>query len=562
MNKEKEISDFGGEVGKVVIVGGVAGGASCAARLRRLSETAEIVVLERGEYVSFANCGLPYRVGEVISEDSALVLANPQLFWDRFRIQVKTLHEAVKINRENRTVEVRNVATGEVSSEPYDFLVLSPGAQPLKPPIPGLDLPGVFTVRTIPDTRRIRKWIEDTKANRAVIAGGGFIGLEMAENLRHRGLEVAVLELAPQIMPPMDPEMVRPMERLLNEKGIRLVLGDGVSEVRTEGGALSVVTKSGLALDADLVIAALGVRPEVTLAKDAGLEIGTRGGIVTDAQMRTLDPKIFAVGDAVEVLDVVTEQAMLLALAGPANRQGRIAADAICGREARFRGVQGTAGCEMFGMVAAMTGASEKALRRAGREDFEIVHLHPKNHVGYFPGAEAIHLKLIFRRSDGKILGAQACGKSDVPRKIDTISAMIQLGGTVFDLEEAELCYAPQFGAAKDAVNFAGMIAANLLRGDVAMKQWEDLGAGTEIILIDVRDAWEVEKGRVPGAVSIPLNELRKRLEEIPKDRPVGVYCGVGQRGYYAARLLEQHGVDVFNFSGGWETYLDKVSAS
>lgn len=542
---------------KVLIVGGVAGGASCAARLRRLDEQARIIVFERGEFVSFANCGLPYHVGDVIAEESSLVLANPEVFLERFRIEVRTRNEVLSIDRSARRVLVREVESGREYEESYDSLVLSPGAVPLQPPIPGLDLPGVFTVRTIPDTRVIRAWIESRSARKAVVAGGGFIGLEMAENLRHRGMEVSILELSPQIMPPMDAEMVRPLERHIEKHGIQLVLGDAVSSVeQSSDGSLVVVAKSGLRLEADLVISALGVRPEITLAKNAGLEIGERGGIRTDDQTRTSDPDIYAVGDAVEVRDIITGNQMLLALAGPANRQGRIAADVICGRDSRFRGVQGTAACGMFGMAAAATGASEKWLRRFGIEDFATVHLHPKNHVAYYPGAEMIHLKIVFRKSDGLILGAQAVGMEDVPRKIDTIAAMIQLGGTVYDLEEAELCYAPQYGAAKDALNFAGMIAANMLRGDVHMRDWSD-GFDDGILLVDVRDPHEFAAGHVKGSINLPLNEIRSKVAEIPQNRKIGVYCGVGQRGYYAARLLEQHGYDVVNFSGGWLTYQD-----
>ena len=558
MNTTQENSPSAAAVArkKIVIIGGVAGGASCAARLRRLDEQAEIVVLERGPFVSFANCGLPYHVGGIIPQEESLVLANPETFWKKFHIRVQTGHEVVGIDRAQRIVRV--IADGAEYEESYDALVLAPGATPLAPPIPGLNLPGVFTVRTIPDTRVIRQWLEERKATRAVIAGGGFIGLEMAENLQHRGLAVTLLEMAPQIMPPMDPEMVRPMEEHIQAQGIRLLLGDAVQKIEPmENGSLQVTSASGVKVEADLVISALGVRPEVRLAKEAGLELGTRGGIRTDEQMRTSDPHIWAVGDAVEVWDRVLEIPTLLALAGPANRQGRVAAESIVGRTTRFAGVQGTAICGMFGLAAGATGASEKALRRAGHDDFAVVHLHPKNHVGYYPGAETLHLKLIFRRSDGRILGAQAMGFADVARKIDTVAAMIPLGGTVYDLEQVELCYAPQYGAAKDALNFAGMIAVNYLRGDGPLQWW---GAGQEAIpsemfLLDVRDPQEFEAGHVPGAALIPLDQLRGRLEELPRDRTIGVYCSAGQRGYYAARVLAQAGFEVCNFSGGWQTY-------
>lgn len=544
---------------KVVIVGGVAGGASCAARLRRVDETAEIVVFEKGQFVSFANCGLPYHVGNVIPEEESLVLATPELFLERFRISVKTGHEVLSVNREKKVVVVREAETGREREEAYDYLVLAPGAVPLVPPIPGLDLEGVFTVRTIPDTRVILRWLKETQAKSAVVAGAGFIGLEMAENLRHLGLEVSVVEMGRQILPPMDPEVVRPIERLMEEKGVRLFLGDAVAKVeKTVDGKLAVHAKSGKTLEADLVISALGVRPDVSLARAAGLEIGERGGIRVDEQMRTSDPSIFAVGDAVEVRDIVTGQWMLLALAGPANRQGRVAADALVGREARFRGVQGTAVCGVFGMAAAATGASEKALQRAGITDYEVAYLHPKNHVGYYPGSEVLHIKVLYRKGDGRLLGAQAVGFADAPRKVDVFAALLQMGGTVHDLEEAELCYSPQYGAAKDAVNFAGMLASNSLRGDVKLLKWPEDAAALGGCVLDVRDAEELEEeGFFSGAIHIPLNELRDRLGELPKGETIRVYCRVGVRGYYACRILTQNGFDCENLSGGWLTGRD-----
>ena len=543
---------------KILIVGGVAGGASCAARLRRLDERAEITIFERGPFVSFANCGLPYHIGDVIAEEESLVLANPEIFWTKFRIRVLTGHEVLSIDRAARSVSVKELAVGRIFDESYDALVLAPGATALHPPIPGLSLPGVFTVRTIPDSRSIRQWLENRQARRAVVAGGGFIGLEMAENLHHRGLEVSLMEMAPQILPPMDPEMVRPLENLLRTKGIHLHLGEAVQRIDTlPDGTLQVTSGSGTIIGADIVISALGVRPEVHLAKNAALDLGTRGGIRTDEQMRTSDPHIWAVGDAVEVWDNVLKTPTLLALAGPANRQGRLAADSICGRPVRFRGAQGTAICGLFGMAAGATGASEKALQRAGWQDFAVVHLHPKNHVGYYPGAETIHCKLIFQKEDGRILGFQAVGTSDVARKIDTVAAMIPLGGTVYDLEEVELCYAPQYGAAKDALNFAGMIASNFLRGDAPLRPWDtpEKRNAENLFLLDVREEQEFAAGHVKGATWIPLDELRSRLEELPRTRPIGVYCAAGQRGYYATRLLTQEGFTVWNYSGGWQTH-------
>lgn len=533
---------------KVVIVGGVAGGASCAARLRRLDEKAEILMVDRGPYVSFANCGLPYHVGEVIPQESSLLVADEKLFRERFAIDVRTRCEAVSISRTEKTVVLKNLATGELATESYDKLVLSPGAAALRPPLPGIDQPGIFTVRTIPDAREIRGWIAARNAKRAVVVGGGFIGLEMAENLVHRGIEVTVVEMLDQVMPPLDPEIARLVERHLEAHGVRLALGDGVAGFLEADGRLDVETKSGALHPADLVILAIGVRPECGLAKQAGLEIGERGGILTDEHMRTSDPDIFAVGDAVEVRDYVTGQATLIPLAGPANRQGRIAADVICGRASRFRGTQGTAICGVFGLAVASTGASEKLLRRLGDEDFEKIYLTPRSHAGYYPGAKPISLKVIFRKSDGKILGAQAAGEDGVDKRIDAIAMAIQLGGTIYDLEEAELCYAPQFGGAKDPVNFAGMIAADVLRGDMPLAHW---GTGDPGFLLDVREPDEFSEGHAPEALNIPLNELRSRLGEIPRERPVSVYCLSGQRAYYATRVLLQHGFHARNISGG-----------
>lgn len=541
---------------KIVVVGGVAGGASCAARARRMCEKAEILMLDRGPYVSFANCGLPYYVGDVIRDESKLLVADAELFKKRFNIEVRTRHEVTGIDRARRRITVKDLAAGTDYEESYDALVLSPGAAALRPPLPGIDLPGIFSVRTIPDSRRIREWIAAKQARRAVIIGAGFIGLEMAENLHKRGLAVTLVEMAHQVLPPIDPEMAWPVQNHLEQHGVSLILGDGVAGFEgVASGGLQVTTQSGRRLGADLVILALGVVPETRLAREAGLDLGERGGIRVDDQMRTNDPHIWAVGDAVEVRDTVTGAWLMMPLAGPANRQGRIAADVICGRDVRFRGVQGTAICGVFDLAVACTGASEKTLRRAGRTDFEKIYLHPGHHVGYYPGAKPIHLKLLFRRDDGLVLGAQAVGEADVDRKVDVLAMAIQQGMTVYDLEESELCYAPQFGAAKDPVNMAGMIAANHLRGDLPLARWEALSSSPGVIL-DVRDPDEYAAGHVPGARNIPLTELRDRAEELPRDEVVRVYCGVGQRSYYATRLLLQRGYAVQNLSGGYRTYL------
>jgi len=533
---------------KVIIVGGVAGGASCAARLRRLDEHAEITIYDRGPFVSFANCGLPYHVGGVIPNEASLLLASPQLFHDRFRIGVQVHHEVISIQRDAKTVTVKNVLTGETFEDSYDSLVLSPGAAPLRPELPGLDLPGVFTVRSIPDTREIRGWIAKTKAKHAVVAGGGFIGLEMAENLRHLGLEVTLVQNGPQVMISMDAEMVTPLHDHLEKNGIQLQLNTPLTGVAQRGDKLVVNDN----LETDLVILGLGVRPETSLAKVAGLTLGKRGGISVDEQMRTSDPAIFAIGDAVEVHDLITDTDILLALAGPANRQGRIAADVIAGRDSSFRGVQGTAICGLFDLAVAQTGATEKSLQRVGITDYEKVYLHPKHHVGYYPGAQTLHLKLIFSKPDGRILGMQAVGTTDVARKVDVVSALIQKDGTVFNLEEAELCYAPQFGAAKDALNYAGFIAANHLRGDLPLSHWNALPE--DAFLLDVRDEDEFAEGHADGAINIPLPQLRDRIAELPEHKTLHTYCGVGQRAYYAVRLLLQHGYDARDISGGWIT--------
>ena len=540
---------------RVLVVGGVAGGASCAARLRRLDESVEIAVFDRGPFVSFANCGLPYYVGNVIEDERALLVASPQMFHQRFNIEVYTDTEVTGIDCQARRINVRDLRNGISRMEPYDALVLSPGAAPIRPPLPGVDLAGVFAVRTIPDSRRIRSWISDRHAVTAVVVGGGFIGLEMVENLCHRSLAVTVLEKLPQVMPPLDPEMAAYVKEHLATNGVMLHLGDGLARIdENPGGGLTVVAESGAQLPADLVILAIGVRPEIALAKEAGLAIGSRGGIVVDAEMRTSDPNIWAVGDAVEVPDMLTGQDTVLPLAGPANREGRVAAESIAGRATQFRGVQATAVVGVLGLTIASTGASEKGLRRAGMTDFEKVYLHPGHHAGYYPGAQPIHLKLLFSKPDGRILGAQAVGREGVEKRIDVIATAIQFGGTVHDLAAAELCYAPQFGAAKDPVNLAGMLAENVLNGDMPVADWLALGR-SDALLLDVREADEFTAGHPPGAVNLPLSQLRDRYVELPKNRDLWISCGVGQRAYYATRFLAQHGYRAWNLSGGYATY-------
>ena len=539
---------------RILIIGGVAGGASAAARTRRLNETCEIIIFDRGYFVSFANCGLPYYVGDVIKKESDLIVASPELFKSRFDIEVRTRNEVTLIDRDASEIEVKDLDSGRVYRERYTKLILSPGARPVRPPLPGIDLPGIFVLRTIPDSRHIREWVDEHDAKRAVVIGAGFIGLEMAENLSGRGLHVTVLEMLDQVMPPLDPEMAFPVEAHLRKKGVDLHLGDAVAGFERADDELEVLTQSGARLPADLVILGIGVRPETALAEACGLELGERGGIVVDSSMRTADPDILAVGDAVEVDDIVTGQKVCVPLAGPANREGRVAADVICGKDSTFRGVQGTSVCGVFDLVVATTGASEKTLQRAGIRDYEVIYLHPGHHVGYYPGARPIHMKLIFARPDGRVLGVQAVGEQGAERRVDVVGLAIQKGATVFDLEQAELCYAPQFGGAKDPVNLAGMIAANVLRGDHPIGHWRDIDPA-DVWLLDVREPKEFRKGHVEGAVNIPLGELRSRLDEIPDDRDIWVYCGVGQRAYYATRALVQRGRKVRNLSGGIQTW-------
>ena len=555
---------------RILIVGGVAGGASCAARARRLSESAEIIMFDRGEYVSFANCGLPYFVGNVIKKEQNLIVATPELFRKRFKIDVRLQSEIVAIDRDNSRIRVKDCRSGEMYHEKYDALVLAPGASPVKPTMPGIDLPGIFSLRTIPDSRLIKAWIARRNAKHALIVGGGYIGMEMTDNLVNMGLAVTIVEMQPQVMPLLDPEMASPIHAELIKRGVRLRLNESVTGFeKNQDESISARLKSGTIEEADLVILSIGVRPEIRLAEDAGLEIGRRRGIRVDKHMRTSDEKIWAVGDAVEVKDVVTGQWGPIPLAGPANRQGRIAADTIIGRDVEFRGVQGTSVVGILGLVVAFTGASEKTLRDLGIWDgpapFEKVYLHPGHHAGYYPGASPISLKLIFSSKDGRVAGAQAVGREGVEKRIDVIAMAIQKKATVFDLEEAELCYAPQFGSAKDPVNIAGMIAANVVRGDVRIVHWEALedapGDAPEkgaAYLLDVRNPSEYRLDHIEGAVNIPLDELRDRMGEVPRDQEVWAYCAVGQRSYYAARALSQYGYDIKTLSGGFITFALK----
>jgi NADPH-dependent 2,4-dienoyl-CoA reductase/sulfur reductase-like enzyme/rhodanese-related sulfurtransferase len=547
---------------RIVIVGGVAGGASAAARARRLSEDCEIIVFERGPHASFANCGLPYFVGgEIVAPDDLLV-QTPDSLRARFNLDVRVNAEVTAIDRTARLVKVRERISGRAYEKRYDALILSTGATPLLPPISGIEREGHFTVRDIPDVERIKAWIKDCRACRSVVVGGGYIGLEMAEQLvRHGGLSVTVVEALPQVMAPLDPEMAAWLHLELRHHGVELVLGDPVAafEAPAEGEsarASMVVLKSGRRLPADSVVLGLGVRPEASLAESAGLEIGARGGIRVNQHLQTSDPNIWAVGDAVEVRDANTGAWSLVALAGPANRQGRIAADNIFGRPASYHGTWGTAILRLFDLTAGCTGANEKTLRAAGIP-CQALHLHPSSHAGYYPGAEPIAIKILFAPDTGRLLGAQAVGHDGVDKRIDVFATALKGGMTVDDLAELELAYAPPYGSAKDPVNLAGMAAQNVLADEVSLAQWHEVATfdPAKTLVLDVRNEGERAKGFIPGSFHIPLDELRGRLGELPRNREIIAYCHSGQRSYFACRVLKQSGFHVRNLTGSWRTW-------
>ncbi|MCX8091228.1 MAG: FAD-dependent oxidoreductase [Verrucomicrobiae bacterium] len=551
---------------RLVIVGGVAGGASAAARARRLCERCEIIIFERGPHVSFANCGLPYFVGGEIVEPDALLVQTPESLRARFNLDVRVNTEVARIDRERRVVLARELPGGREYEQPYDRLVLSTGAAPLRPPIPGLEREGHFTVRNIPDVERIMAWIRDCRACRAVVVGGGYIGLEMTEQLSRRGLRLTVVEALPQVMAPLDPEMAAWLHAELRAHSVTLVLGDPVSAFESPrpgetARASVVVLRSGRRIEADVVVLAMGVKPETTLARAAGLELGALGGIRVNEHLQTTDPNIYAVGDAVEVRDFVTGQWALIPLAGPANRQGRIAADHIFGRPSRYEGTLGTAILRLFNLTAACTGANEKCLRRAGIR-YEALHLHPNSHAGYYPGAEPIAMKILFAPDTGRLLGAQAVGREGVDKRMDVLATALKARMTVHELADLELAYAPPFGSAKDPVNLAGMAAQNVVAGDVRLAQWHQVAAldPSETLLLDVRTPSERQKGFIPGSVHIPLDELRARLGELPRDKELIVYCQSGQRSYFASRLLAQNGFRVRNLTGSFRTWKTATS--
>jgi NADPH-dependent 2,4-dienoyl-CoA reductase/sulfur reductase-like enzyme/rhodanese-related sulfurtransferase len=546
---------------KIVIVGGVAGGASCAARARRLSEKARIVLFERGPFVSFANCGLPYFVGRVIKRQDDLLLADPDFFRERFAIDVRVGHEVIKIERDKKAVLVRDLASGATSLETYDFLVLAPGAAPKRPDIPGADMDGIFVLRNIPDSLAIMEWMGKSKATRAVVAGGGFIGMEMVENLVKRGLEVTVVEMERQLMPGMDPEMTALLLDELASGKVAVKTGQKVAGFGQSKGSLEVFLSNSEKIATEMVVLALGVKPETDLAQQAGLAIGNLGGIAANGRMQTSDPAIFAVGDAVEKTSLVTGLPALIPLAGPANRQGRMVADIILGsgQEApSFGGVLGTFVCGVFGLTLAGAGESEKSLARAARQgkvlEYEKIYAQGGHHSGYYPGAQTLVLKLIFEKKSGKILGVQAAGRKGVEKRVDAVATAMRAGATVRDLAQAELCYAPQYGSAKDPVNVAAMVACNVLDNLMPVAHWENLSK-TDALILDVREPSEVKRGMVPGALHIPLHDLRKNFDALPRDREIWVYCHMGQRSYFANRLLNENGFNSKNLSGGWAMY-------
>ncbi|MFC1541474.1 FAD-dependent oxidoreductase [Candidatus Latescibacterota bacterium] len=542
---------------RVLIVGGVAGGASAAARARRLSEDAEIILFERGEYISFANCGLPYHISGTIEDRRRLLVQTPEKMQKRYRIDVRTGSEVIAINRDNKEITIRETESEKEYSESYDSLILSPGAEPNRFPIPGIDSKTVFTLRSMKDMDAIINQIDENKTGQVVVVGGGYIGLEITEAFRQRGLDVTLVELAPQVMVTADPEMTSLIKHKLHEQGVHLKLNTSVTSISEGVDSTLVVLSNGETVSCGQVVFSVGVRPDIAFVKEAGLEIGERGGIVVDEHMRTSDPDIYAVGDAVEVTDFVGNFQTLIPLAGPANRQGRIAADVIFGRDSRYKKTQGTAICKVFDTSIAMTGMNEKSLKRIGR-NYEKIYIHQANHATYYPGASTISLKLLFDPGNGRILGAQAVGFEGVDKRIDILAVAIRAGMTVYDLEHLELAYAPPYGSAKDPVNFAGFVAANILRGDANVCHYEDVSnPGVGQMLLDVRSKLEFRAGAIPDAINIPIDDLREHLDELPKDKELLVNCQVGFRAYLACRILTQHGFKCRNLSGGYKTYID-----
>ena len=542
---------------KTIIIGGVAGGATAAARLRRLDEKAEIIILERGEYVSFANCGLPYYIGGVITDREDLTLQTPESFKARFNIDVRVLSEAVKVSPDTKTVTVKNLRTGETYEEPYDNLILSMGAEPIRPNIDGADGSNVFTLRNIPDTLKIKNYIDTAKPRSAVVIGGGYIGVEMAENLAQAGIKVAIVELADHLIAPLDFDMAADVHRYIKSKGIYLHLNNGVKSIHGN----TVVLQNG-EITADMIIMSVGVRPETAIAKDCGIELNPRGSIVVNNKMQTNIPNIYAVGDAVEVEDFITKKPAFIPLAGPANKQGRIAADNIAGYESVYTGTQGSAVLKLFDMTVATTGLNEKSATAAGI-DYDKTYTYSASHATYYPGAAQMSIKALWDKKTLKIIGAQIVGFDGVDKRMDVLATAIRFGAKITDLTTFELCYAPPFGSAKDPVNMLGFVAENIVSGKQKQFFWHDvenLPRDGSVFLLDTRTPYEVMYGKIDGFVNIPLDELRGRLDEIPKDKPVYVHCHSGLRSYLACRILTGNGYDCYNLAGGWRLYESVIN--
>lgn len=537
---------------KTVIIGGVAGGASAAARLRRLDESADIIMLERGDYVSFANCGLPYYIGGVITDKNNLTLQTPQSFRSRFNIDVRVNSEAIKIDPESKTVTVKNLKSGEIYTESYDNLILSPGAEPIKPNIDGIDSDIVFTLRNIPDTMKIKQYIENTKPKSAVVVGGGYIGVEMAENLCEAGIEVSIVELADHLIAPLDFDMAADVHRYIKSKGIKLYLNNGVKAINGH----TVILQNGK-IDTDLVMMSVGVRPETSLAKECGIETNKRGSIVVNKNMKTNIPDIYAVGDAVEVSDFITGDPAFIPLAGPANKQGRIAADNITGISSEYTGTQGSAVLKLFDMTVATTGLNEKAAKSAGI-NYDKTYIYSDSHASYYPNANNMSIKALWDKETLRLIGAQIVGFDGVDKRMDVIATAIRFGAEITDLTKLELCYAPPFGSAKDPVNMLGFVAENIISGKIKQFFWHDvesLPRDGSVTLLDVRTVTEIKHGKIEGFITIPLDSLRERINEIPKGKPVYVHCHSGLRSYIACRILSGNGYDCYNLAGGWRLY-------
>lgn len=552
---------------KIVIVGGVAGGATAAARIRRLDESAQVVVFERSGHVSYANCGLPYYIGGVIQDPAELTLQTPESFWRRFRIDMRVRHEVLAIHPEKKTVSVRSLDSGEEFEERYDKLLLSPGAQPTQPQVPGVGLERLFTLRTVEDTLRIRRFVEQARPRSAVLAGGGFIGLEMAENLRDLGLDVTIVQRPQQLMNPFDPEMASFIHGKMRQRGVKLLLGRTVEGFEDAGSRVRALLKGEEPLQADMVVLAIGVTPDSQLARDAGLALGIKGSILVNDRMETSAPDIYAVGDAVQVKHSVTGEDTLISLAGPANRQGRIAADNICGGDSRYPGSQGSSVLKVFDMTAAVTGINERSARRAGIR-WDKVYLSPANHAGYYPGGRMMTMKVLFDPDTLRLLGAQIVGFEGVDKRIDVLATAIRAGMSALDLAELDLAYAPPYSSAKDPVNMAGFMMENLSRGLVKQFHWDQADAlprDGSALLLDVRTPMEYQRGHLDGFVNIPVDELRERLGELPQGKPVYLVCQSALRSYLACRVLAQEGFDCSHLAGGYRLYesvmLDRAAA-